>query len=119
MCIAQFLCVMKTIPKEAGGFGAAVKTTAPSVADPVPPRFQNNLALSSLAEAEWLRLPPPKGRCRLSGLSRTTLLELGERGLIKLVRLRKPGATKGIVLIQKASLLDFLASLPVEGEEAI
>jgi hypothetical protein len=52
----------------------------------------------------------------LSGLSRTSLLELGDRGLIKLRRLRKPGATKGIVLIHKASLLDFLASLPAEAD---
>lgn len=100
------------------GFGAAVKTTAPSVADPVPPRFQNSFVLAPLSDAEWIRLPPPRGRCRLSGLSRTSLLQLGASGKIILKRLRRPGATKGIVIIQKQSLLDFLASLPVESELA-
>jgi hypothetical protein len=52
----------------------------------------------------------------LSGLSRTSLIELGERGAIRLVRLRKPGALRGIVLIQKASLLFYLDSLPSESD---
>ncbi|PYM12113.1 MAG: hypothetical protein DME18_12290, partial [Verrucomicrobia bacterium] len=49
--------------------------------------------------SEFFRPPKPKGRCVLSGLSRTTILEHGEAGDFKLVRLRKRGSRRGIVLI--------------------
>jgi hypothetical protein len=60
--------------------------------------------------AEFLRLPRPGTRCNLSSLSRTTLIELGNRGLIKMKKVRSPGATRGIVLIVRKSLTDFLMS---------
>ena len=66
---------------------------------------------TSIKEAEFLRLPPPKGRCPLTGLSRTSLVELIEAGKIKAVRLRKRGALRGITLINKQSLLDYLYGL--------
>lgn len=103
--------------KASGNSGATgLTTSAPTVSGGIPPKFRNSLAESTLAEAEWLRLPPPRGRDRLSGLSRTSLIEGGERGLWKLIRLRKPGAMRGIVLIEKASLLSYLHSLTAEGE---
>lgn len=97
---------------EAGNAGATgLTTSAPTVAGGIPPKFRISLAESSLADAEWMRLPPPRGRDRLTGLSRTSLIELGERGAIKLIRVRKPNAMRGIVLIEKASLLSYLRSL--------
>src|ERR1700730_11395747 len=69
---------------------------------------------ANLREAEWLRLPLPGARCPLTGLSRTTLLELGDRGLITLKRIRKPGAARGIVIINKQSLLNYLNGLEPE-----
>ena len=84
----------------------------PSVAGGVPRQFRQALAETSLAEAEWLRLPRVGCRCKLTGMSRSSILELGNRGLITIKRIRKPGATRGIVLVSKYSLLNFIESLP-------
>jgi len=62
--------------------------------------------------SEFFRPPKPKGRCVLSGLSRTTILEHGEAGDFKLVRLRKRGSRRGIVLIETASFLRWLHGQP-------
>src|SRR5437764_5533743 len=102
----------------AGNTGVSGLTTStPTVAGVIPPKFKSSLIESSLADAEWLRLPPPRGRDRLTGLSRTSLIELGQRKVIRLVRVRKPGAMRGIVLIEKASLLSYLRRLTPDGEE--
>ena len=66
---------------------------------------------SSLADAEFIRLPKPRARCPVSGLSRTTLCELLDTGVIKGVTIRKPGALRGIRLIVKQTLLDYLYGL--------
>ena len=100
-----------------GVFGATGFTTsAPTVADTVPPAFRQALVEASLADAEWIRPPAPRGRCRLSGLSRSKLIELGESGAFKLIRLRKRDAVRGVILIEKKSLLEFLRSIPAEGK---
>jgi hypothetical protein len=93
---------------------ADVTTRAPSAAGRIPPKFRSSFNETSLKDAEWLRLPLPGDRCPLTGLSRTSLVELGERGKIKLIRVRKPGALRGIVLIHKCSLLSYLESLAAE-----
>src|SRR5690242_6073840 len=100
-----------------GNTGATgVTTSAPTVAGAIPPQFKGSLrAVESFTDAEWVRLPPPRGRDRLNGLSRTTLIELGHRGAIRLVRLRKPGALRGIVLVNRRSLLDYISSLTPDG----
>ncbi|CAN5482502.1 hypothetical protein BH20VER3_BH20VER3_19060 [soil metagenome] len=109
---------MHEIKQSAGNAGATgFEISAPRIAGTVPPKFRQALIESTLADAEWLRLPPPRGRCRLSGLSRTSLIELGERGAIKLIRVRRPGAMRGVVLVQKSSLTDFLNGLTPEGEK--
>jgi hypothetical protein len=55
---------------------------------------------------DWARMPKPKER--FFGMSRTTLLELSQAGLIKTVSIRKPGANKGIRFIFVPSLREFL-----------
>jgi hypothetical protein len=67
-----------------------------------------------LGEAEWIRLPSPRARCRLTGLSRTGLNELVDGKLIKAIKVRKPGAQRGVVLINRASLLGYLAKLDAD-----
>jgi hypothetical protein len=57
---------------------------------------------------DWKRLPKP--RERLCDLSRTTLLELHERGEITIAALRKPGAQKAIRLVFMPSLFTYLNS---------
>jgi hypothetical protein len=69
----------------------------------LPPHFQGDL---------WGRMPKPKER--LQGLSRTTLSELSEAGLIQSLVIRKPGAVKGIRLIFLPSLFAYLESLKPE-----
>lgn len=63
---------------------------------------------------EYLRLPKPGHRCRYTGLSRTTLIEGLERGDYRGITVRKPGATRGIRLINIASLQAYLARLDRE-----
>jgi hypothetical protein len=70
-------------------------------------------------EEPWARLPQvghkkgdPGGRLR--GLSRTTLLELNDAGLIKMAAIRKPGAQKAIRLVFLPSLDAYLESLATE-----
>jgi hypothetical protein len=70
----------------------------------LPPHFQGDL---------WGRMPKPKER--LQGLSRTTLSELSDAGLIQSVVIRKPGAVKGIRLIFMPSLFAYLESLKAGG----
>ena len=89
----------------------------PRVAGGLPPNFRSTFHESSLRDAEWLRLPLPGSRCPLTGLSRTTLIELGDSGKVLMKRIRKPGATRGIVIISKQSLLSYIDGLAPVGQE--
>lgn len=70
-------------------------------------------------ESEWLRLPKPGTRCEVSGLSRTTLAELvcpgkknGFQPPVAARFLKRRNASRGIVLISRRSLLEFINALP-------
>lgn len=80
----------------------------------IPNKLLRNFLATDLAFAEWIRLPSPGMRCAITGLSRTTLNEAVERGDIRAITVRQPGATRGIKLLHKQSLLDWLARLDVE-----
>ena len=69
---------------------------------------------ADLSVAEWVRLPSPRARCRLTGLSRTGLNEAIERGEIRAITVRQPGAVRGVKLINKASLVAWLRRLDQE-----
>lgn len=64
---------------------------------------------------EWIRFPDEGERCETTGLSRTSLAEIldeadpetGEKLILSMVK-KKPGAKRGIRLINKQSLLDYL-----------
>lgn len=68
--------------------------------------------IASSLDSGFLRLPKPRARCPVSNLSRTTLVELIAEGRIKAKRLRRRGNVRGIVLILRESLVDYLNSLP-------
>lgn len=80
-------------------------------------------------QSVWIRLPRPGERCPVSGLSRSTLAELVRpcarndfRPPVEARLLRRRGASRGVALVSRASLLAFLNSLPrplahVDGEE--
>lgn len=71
-----------------------------------------------LRESDTFRLPKPSARCQLSGLSRTTILERGEAGDFKLIRLRKRGSQRGIVLVDTKSFLAWLHGQPAVTKES-
>lgn len=64
---------------------------------------------------QWLRLPPEGEKCPVTGLYRTALAEIledrdpltGEKCVLSLEK-RKEGASRGIRLINRQSLLDHL-----------
>jgi len=59
---------------------------------------------------EFLRLPAPGERCPVTGLSRGALnaLILGTNPPVRSACLRRKGATRGIRLIEAASLLQYI-----------
>ena len=80
--------------------------TTPPVVYSQPP--QGCVAASSMADAEFLALPPNRSKCRYSSLSRSTLINMIRRGEIKALKLRRPGCIRGRVLILKSSLAEYL-----------
>jgi len=67
----------------------------------------------------WLRLPRPGARCQITGLSRSSLAELVRpcprndfSPPVEARLLKRRDARRGVLLINKASLLAFLTDLP-------
>ena len=67
----------------------------------------------------WIRLPQHGARCPISGLSRSTLAELVRpcprnefTPLVESRLLKRKGAQRGVLLINKASLLGFINDQP-------
>jgi hypothetical protein len=87
-----------------------IHNTGPAkLAGRIPKGAEQHFQSAPLAEAEWKRLPHPKGgRCEISGLSRSALIDLGVivPGLI--VRLRRPGAVRGAALLHVPTLREYL-----------
>jgi hypothetical protein len=78
----------------------------------------------SALQPEFIRPPKAGEICPVTGLPRTTFLELLEQAGTKKIPvryLRKPGATTGIKLVPRQPLIDYINSLPSpdggEGEE--
>ncbi len=85
---------------------------------PEPPRGDLQLATHAVS-AVFIRLPQPGQRCPITGLSRSTMNELvlpsplnDYRPPVKSRLLRKRGASRGIRLVDHASLIEYLRSLP-------
>lgn len=70
-------------------------------------------------QPEFIRLPKAGEKCPVTGLTRTTLVELLEAagGAIKVRYLRKPGATTGIKLIPRQQLIDYIYGLPTPEDD--
>jgi hypothetical protein len=83
-----------------------------TVAGEIPRDHKDKCVSAPWMAAEFCRLPRPRTRCPITNLSRTTLEEHIRAGNIRAKTLRKPGRTRGITLIEKRSLLDFVNSLP-------
>lgn len=63
---------------------------------------------------EFFRLPKSGVRDPYFGLPRTTYYELEKAGTIRLVRLRKRGATRGTTLVPFDEVLAYLRGLAAE-----
>ena len=77
-------------------------------------------------QAVWMRLPQPGARCPVSGLSRTSLVELirpcernNFRPPVEGRYLKRRGAKRGIALVSRESLLAFLETLPRPSGELV
>ena len=107
-------------PESSADLGGApeILTGRPTVAAnggaDLPKKLLRAFEAADLSGCEWLRLPAPRARCRLTSMSRTTLNEAIERRDIRAITVRQPGATRGIKLINRASLLAWLSKLDAE-----
>jgi hypothetical protein len=84
---------------------------------------------AGLDQTIWLRLPRPGARCPISGLSRSTLADYVRPCArndfappVESRLLKRRGAARGVLLINRKSLLDFIAGQPAptcagEGEK--
>ena len=97
----------------AKGGPVEVLTSRPTVAGSVPHGMGHRFESASIQDAEFLRLPPAKGRCRLTGLSRSGMIETAEAAKA-IVRVRLPGRARGAVLIDRPKLVAYLRSLAEE-----
>ncbi|MFZ4765332.1 MAG: hypothetical protein ACOYMN_10300 [Roseimicrobium sp.] len=87
-------------------------TDKPTLAGRAPVGSENKFNPAPLADAEFCRLPNPRrGRCPVSGLSRSALIDLGVTVPGLLVRLRKPGAVRGAVLMHLPTLRGYLRDM--------
>lgn len=74
-------------------------------------------------QPEFIRLPKAGELCPVTGLPRTSLIELLQQAGPKQIpvrHLRKPGATTGICLIPRKPLIDYINQQPApdwQGEE--
>lgn len=108
-----------TAPSSLPHWAAEVVTGKPTVADNsgtagLPSALRRSFDSANISDAEWLRLPQPGTRCRLSGLSRSTLNERIDAGDIRAVTIRQSGARRGIKLLNRRSVLAYLAKLDAE-----
>lgn len=83
-----------------------------TVAGEIPRDHKDKCVSAAGTAAEFCRLPRPRTRCPYTNLSRTTLEEHVRAGNIRAKKLRKPGSTRGIVLMEVRSLLEFVNNLP-------
>lgn len=88
-----------------------------ALAVPVAPHLNGPRAVFD--SSVWLRLCRPGARCPVSGLSRSTLAELVRpcerndyRPPVESRLLKRKGAARGVLLISKQSLLDYINEQP-------
>lgn len=63
---------------------------------------------------EWIRIPAPGKAEPLTGLRRNVLYDLVNARVVRSVAIRKPGAIRGVRLIETRSLLAYLDRLADE-----
>lgn len=74
-------------------------------------------ATTSTTPPEFFPLPS-RGPDRYFGLGRSSYYDLERRGLLRLVRLRKPGNIRGKVLVDYVATAALIRRLAIKGEAA-
>ncbi len=64
-----------------------------------------------VALPEWIRIPAPGKAEPLTGLRRNVLYDLVNARAVRSVSIKKPGAIRGVRLIETQSLLNYLRTL--------
>jgi len=90
-------------------------STSPQII-PSAPRLEHG---RPVFDSTWIRLPRAGTRCPVSGLSRSTLAELvrpcernAYRPPVEARMLKRKGSTRGVLLISRNALLEYLSELP-------
>lgn len=86
-----------------------IRTSRPTLAGNLPQGMERRFEQAPIHEAEFLRLPSVKGRCRFTGLSRSGLVSAA-KAAGAFISVRLPGRVRGAVLIDKEKLTAFLRS---------
>lgn len=84
-----------------------IHTGRPSIAGALPKGCEQRFEPAPISEAEFLRLPSAKGRCRYTGLSRSGLVSVA-KAAGAFISVRLPGRIRGAVCIDKAKLTAYL-----------
>jgi hypothetical protein len=87
------------------------QTDKPTLAGRCPKGSEHKFEPASLEAAEWGRLPSVRGRCPISFLSRSAIVDLGVVVPGLLTRLRKPGALRSAVLVHLPTLRKYLRDM--------
>lgn len=95
----------------------SITTSRPSIAGNLPQGMERRFDPAPIHEAEFLRLPSVKGRCRFTGLSRSGLVSAA-KAAGAFISVRLPGRVRGAVLIDKEKLTAFLRASAGTGKGA-
>jgi hypothetical protein len=88
-----------------------VQTDKPTLAGRAPVGSEDKFQSAPLEAAEWSRLPSVRGRCPISFLSRSAIVDLGVVVPGLLTRLRKPRALRAAVLVHLPTLRKYLRDM--------
>lgn len=84
-------------------------TSMPTLLGTPPAGMDHRFAPVPLGQLpEFIKLPPARGRCPLTGASRSWLLDQEKNGTVKIVRVRQHGKMRGACFLYVPSLMALL-----------
>lgn len=87
------------------------RTSKPTLLGTAPVGLEQRFTTVATGQLpEFTKLPPARGRCPLTGASRSWILDMEKLGKIKIVRVRQPGKMRGACFVYVPSLLALLRS---------
>jgi len=90
---------------------SSLTTSKPTLLGQAPAGLEARFVPSQAGQLpEFTKLPSPRGRCPLTGASRSWILDMEKAGLVKVVRVRQPGKMRGACFVYMPSLIALLRS---------